>query len=42
MIALPKVRDAIVYVIPRELSCKGNKWTRVGMVLWDAIMLMSM
>jgi len=36
MIALPRVRDAIVYVIPRELSCKGNKCTGLGMVLWDA------
>jgi hypothetical protein len=36
MITLPRVRDAIVYVILHELSCKGNKWTGVGMVLWDA------
>jgi hypothetical protein len=36
MIALPGVRDVIVYVIPHELSCKGNKRTGLGMVLWDA------
>jgi hypothetical protein len=36
MIALPRVRDAIVYVIPCELSCKGNKCTELGLVLWDA------
>jgi len=36
MIALPRVRDAIVYAIPHELSCKGNKCTGLGMVLWDA------
>jgi hypothetical protein len=36
MIALPRVRDVIVYIIPRELSCKGNKCTGLGMVLWDA------
>jgi hypothetical protein len=35
MIALPRVRDAIVYVIPHELSYKGNKCTGLGMVLWD-------
>jgi hypothetical protein len=36
MIVLPRVRDAIVYVIPRKLSYKGNKCTWLGMVLWDA------
>jgi hypothetical protein len=36
MIALPKVRDAIVYVISRELSYKGNKCTGLDIVLWDA------
>jgi hypothetical protein len=36
MIALPRVRDVIVYVIRHELSCKGNKCTGLGMVLWGA------
>jgi hypothetical protein len=36
MVALPRVRDAIVYVIQHELSCKGNKCTGLGMVLWNA------
>jgi hypothetical protein len=36
IIALPRVRDAIFYVIPHELSCKGNKCTGLGMALWDA------
>jgi hypothetical protein len=36
MIALPRVRDVIVYVIPRELPLKGNTLLAVGMVLWDA------
>jgi len=36
MIALPRVRDDIVYVIPRELFYKGIKCTGLDMVLWDA------
>jgi hypothetical protein len=36
MIALPKIRDTIVYVIPRGLSLKGNTLLGVGVVLWDA------
>jgi hypothetical protein len=36
MITLPRIRDAIVYIIPRELPLKGNTLLGVGMVLWDA------
>jgi hypothetical protein len=36
MIALPRIRDAIVYVIPCELLLKGNTLLGVGMVLWNA------
>jgi hypothetical protein len=36
MIALPRVRDVIVYAIPRVLLLKGNMMLAVGTVLWDA------
>jgi hypothetical protein len=36
MIVLPRIRDAIVYVIPHGLLHKGNMLLGVGMVLWDA------
>jgi hypothetical protein len=36
MIASPRIRDAIVYVIPRGLPLEGNTLLGVGMVLWDA------
>jgi hypothetical protein len=36
MITLLRIRDIIVYVIPRGLSLKGNTLLGVGMVLWDA------
>jgi hypothetical protein len=36
MITLPRIRDAIVYVIPHGLPLKRNMLLGVGMVLSDA------
>jgi hypothetical protein len=36
MIALPRIRDDNVYVIPRELSCEHNKLLGVRIRIGDA------